>query len=120
MWTSSQTTVRCPNIIQAFEIAAARRLSKAHTNMKESSMTTKNIAIAKSGEGKISVDWEALAIILAFTVLGGTVALVQGSTPQATSSANVQAKNLDRCPYYPTPVFCRSEPRSPEQDMSGL
>jgi hypothetical protein len=26
MWTSSQTTVRCPNIIQAFEIAAARRL----------------------------------------------------------------------------------------------
>jgi hypothetical protein len=75
--------------------------------MKESSMTTKNIAIAKSGERKTSVDREALAIILAFAVLGGTIALAQGSKPQATSSANVHTKNLDRCPYYPSPVFCR-------------
>jgi hypothetical protein len=84
--------------------------------MKESSMTMKDIAIAKSGERKALVDREAFAIILAFTVLGGTLALAQGSKPQATSSANVHAKNLDRCPYYPSPVFCRSEPRSREQD----
>jgi hypothetical protein len=84
--------------------------------MKEPSMTTKDIAIAKSGERKTSVDRKALAIILAFTVLGGTLALAQGSKPQATISANVHAKNLDRCPYYPSPVFCRSQPRSHEQD----
>jgi hypothetical protein len=84
--------------------------------MKEPSMTTKDIAIAKSGELKTSVDRQALAIIFAFTVLGGTLALAQGSKPQATSSANVHAKNLDRCPYYPSPVFCRNEPRSREQD----
>jgi hypothetical protein len=87
--------------------------------MKESSMTTKNIAIATSGERKTSLDRDALAIILAFAVLGGTLALAQGSKPQATSSANVHAKNLDRCPYYPSPVFCRSELRSYEQDESS-
>jgi hypothetical protein len=87
--------------------------------MKESSMTTKESAIAKSGKRKTSVDPKALAIILAFAVLGGTLALAQGSKPQATNSANVPAKNLDRCPYYPSPVFCRSASGSRDQDEIG-
>ena len=82
-------------------------------------MTTKVIAIAESGERKTSVDRVALVIILAFTVLGGTLALAQGSKPQTTNSANVHAKNLDRCPYYPSPVFCHSVSRSAEQDEIG-
>jgi hypothetical protein len=85
----------------------------------ESSMTTKDVAIAKSGEQIPSVDRKALAIILAFAVLGGTLALAQGSKPQATNTANAHAKNLDRCPYYPSPVFCRSHSRSREQDSIG-
>jgi hypothetical protein len=76
--------------------------------MKDSSMTTKDVAFAESGERKTSIDRQALAIILAFAVLGGTLALAQGSKPQTTNSANVHAKNLDRCPYYPSPVFCRN------------
>jgi hypothetical protein len=60
-----------------------------------------------------------IAITLVFIVLGGTLALAQGSKPQATNSANVHAKNLDRCPYYPSPVFCRSDSRSREQDEIG-
>jgi hypothetical protein len=57
-----------------------------------------------------------IAITLAFTVLNGTLALSQGSKQQATVIATVHAKNLDRCPYYPSPVFCRSDSRSREQD----
>jgi hypothetical protein len=96
--------------------------------MKEPSMTTKGIASAKSGKQKTSVDRKrpfppvdrkALAIILAFAVLGGTLALAQGSKPQATNGANVHAKSLDRCPYYPSPVFCRSVSGSREQDETG-
>jgi hypothetical protein len=86
--------------------------------MKESSMTTKDITIAKSRERKTSVDRKALAVILAFAVLGGTLALAQGSKPQ-TNSTNVHAKNLDRCPNYPSPVFCRSGSRSRDQDEIG-
>jgi hypothetical protein len=59
---------------------------------------------------------KVIAITLAFTVLGGALALAQGSKQQATNSANVHAKSLDRCPYYPSPVFCRSDSRSREQD----
>jgi hypothetical protein len=69
--------------------------------MKEVSMTTKVI------------------ITLAFTVLGGALALAQGSKPQATNSTNVHAMNLDRCPYYPSPVFCRDASRAHEQDQLG-
>ena len=79
-------------------------------------MTTKDVAIAKSGERKTSVDRKALAIILAFAILGATLAPAQGSKPQATSSANVRAKNLDRCRCYPTPVFYRSGSQSRQQD----
>jgi hypothetical protein len=50
-----------------------------------------------------------IAATLAFAVLGATLALAQGSKPLATNSANVQARNLDRCPYYPSPVFCRGD-----------
>jgi hypothetical protein len=62
---------------------------------------------------------KAIAITVAFTVLGGTLALAQGAKPQATNSANVHGMNLDRCPYYPSPVFCRSDSRSREQDEIG-
>jgi hypothetical protein len=62
---------------------------------------------------------KVIAVTLAFTVLGGALALAQGSKPQATNSANVHAKNLDRCPYYPSPVFCRSDSRSREQEEIG-
>jgi hypothetical protein len=41
-----------------------------------------------------------IAIILAFTVLGGTLAPAQGSKPQATNSTHVHAKNLDRYPLF--------------------
>jgi hypothetical protein len=59
---------------------------------------------------------KVIAITLAFTVLGGTLALSQDSKQQAASIASVHAKNLDRCPYYPSPVFCRSYSRSREQN----
>lgn len=59
---------------------------------------------------------KVIAITLAFTVLGGTLALAQASKSQATNSANGHAMNLDRCPYYPSPVFCRSDSRSREHD----
>ena len=49
---------------------------------------------------------KVIVITLAFTVLGGTLALAQSSKPQATNSANVHAMNFDRCPYYPSPVLC--------------
>jgi hypothetical protein len=63
---------------------------------------------------------KAIAITLAFTVLGGgTLAMAQGVKSQATNSANVHGMNLDRCPYYPSPVFCRNDSRSREQDEIG-
>jgi hypothetical protein len=34
--------------------------------------------------------------------------------PQTTHSATVHATNLDRCPYYPSPVFCHSRTGEPE------
>jgi hypothetical protein len=84
--------------------------------MKESAMTTKDIAVAECGEPKTAVDRGALALILAFTVLGGTLALAQASKPQTTNSADAHAKTFDRCPYYPSPIFCRSDSRSGEHD----
>ncbi len=60
---------------------------------------------------------KVIVITLAFTILGGTLALAQSSKAHATNSANVHAMNLDRCPYYPSPVFCRS--RAGEQDQLG-
>ena len=57
-----------------------------------------------------------IAIALAFALLGGTLALAQGPKPQTTNHTNVHATHLDRCPYYPSPVFCRSESHSGEPD----
>jgi hypothetical protein len=60
-----------------------------------------------------------IATTLAFAVLGAALALAQGSKPQATNSASVQARDLDRCPYYPSPVFCRSDSQSRESYEIG-
>jgi hypothetical protein len=68
--------------------------------MQESIMTTKVIFVA-----------------LAFTVVAGILAIAQSSKPQTTSSAPVHVKHFDRCPYYPSPVFCGS--RAGEQDQLG-
>ena len=57
---------------------------------------------------------KVIIIALAFTVLGGMLAMAQSSKPQTAHSAHVHAMNLDRCPYYPSPVFCRS--RAGERD----
>jgi len=62
---------------------------------------------------------KVIAIALAFTVVGATLALAQSSKPQATNGASVHGMNLDRCPYYPSPVFCGSDSRSRQQDEIG-
>jgi hypothetical protein len=54
---------------------------------------------------------------LAFTVLAGMLAIAQISKPQTTRSAIVHVKHFDRCPYYPSPVFCRL--RAGEQEQLG-
>lgn len=73
----------------------------ARANMKEVSMTAKVIVIA-----------------LALTAMGGMIALADASKQQA-ENMNVHAMNLDRCPYYPSPVFCRDASRAHEQDGMG-
>jgi hypothetical protein len=55
-----------------------------------------------------------IIVVLAITVLAGILAIAQISKPQTTRSAIVHVKHFDRCPYYPSPVFCRS--RAGEQD----
>jgi len=57
-----------------------------------------------------------IVIALGFTVMGETLALADGTNQQATNSANVHAMNFDRCPYYPSPVFCREVSRAHQQD----
>ena len=52
---------------------------------------------------------KVIIIALAFTTLGGMLAMAQSSKPHTTRSAHVRAMNFDRCPYYPSPVFCRSQ-----------
>ena len=51
---------------------------------------------------------KVIIITLAFTVMAGMLAISQSSKPQTTRSARVHWVNFDRCPYYPSPVFCRS------------
>lgn len=60
---------------------------------------------------------KVIVATLTFAVMGGMPALAQSSKPQAANKANVHAMDLDRCPYYPSPVFCRSEAH--EQDRMG-
>jgi hypothetical protein len=54
-----------------------------------------------------------IAITLAVVLLGGTLALAQNLRPQVMNTS-LDATRLDRCPYYPSPVFCRSESQSGE------
>jgi hypothetical protein len=51
---------------------------------------------------------------LAFTIASGFVvgaitstAIAEGFKPQLASHSNTYAMRMDRCPYYPSPVFCR-------------
>jgi hypothetical protein len=60
---------------------------------------------------------KVIAVTLAVAVVGGTIALAQSLKPRATNGANVHAMNLDRCPHYPSPVFCRSQAH--ERDQMG-
>ena len=55
---------------------------------------------------------KVIVITTAMTIMGGVLALADGSKLQSVNSANVHAMRMDRCPYYPSPVFCRSGPRA--------
>lgn len=44
-----------------------------------------------------------LSIGLAFVIAGGALAL-----PAANRGGEMSAMNLDRCPYYPSPVRCQA------------
>jgi hypothetical protein len=49
-----------------------------------------------------------IGIALAFTIIGGVVIVAEGPELQSANSANAYSMNLDRCPYYPSPVACHS------------
>lgn len=55
---------------------------------------------------------KVIVIALAVTIMGGVLALADGSKLQSANSANVHAMRMDRCPYYPSPVFCRAGSRA--------
>jgi len=55
---------------------------------------------------------KVIVITTALTIMGGVLALADGSKLQSVNSANVHAMRMDRCPYYPSPVFCCSGPRA--------
>jgi hypothetical protein len=50
---------------------------------------------------------KVIGITLAFTMMGGLLALADRSKLQSANSANVFAMKMDGCPYYPSPVVCR-------------
>jgi hypothetical protein len=52
---------------------------------------------------------KVIGIALAFTVIGGVVIMADGPEVQTANGANAYSMNLDRCPYYPSPVVCRSD-----------
>ena len=63
------------------------------------------------------------AIALGFSALGVPVAACVAGNPSPANQANVTATNMDRCPYYPSPVVC-SQLSSPvaakaEEHMAG-
>ena len=53
-----------------------------------------------------------IGIALALTIVGGLAvansATAERSKLQAPGSASVHAMRMDACPYYPSPVVCRS------------
>jgi hypothetical protein len=55
----------------------------------------------------LSMNTKIIGITLAFTIMGGVLALADGSKLQSANSADVFAMKMDRCPYYPSPVACR-------------
>jgi hypothetical protein len=57
---------------------------------------------------ELSMIAKVIIITTTFTIMGGVLALADGSKPQSANSANGHAKKMDRCPYYPSPVLCRS------------
>jgi hypothetical protein len=61
---------------------------------------------------ELSMTAKVIVITLAVTITGGVFALADGSKLQSANSANVHAMRMDRCPYYPSPVFCRSGSRA--------
>jgi hypothetical protein len=46
------------------------------------------------------------AIARGFSALGIPVAACMVENTNPLNQANVTATNMDRCPYYPSPVFC--------------
>jgi hypothetical protein len=46
------------------------------------------------------------AIALGFSALGIPVAACVAGNTSPANEANVTATNMDRCPYYPSPVAC--------------
>ena len=51
---------------------------------------------------------KVIVITTALTIMGGVLALADGSKLQSVNSANVHAMRMDRCPYYP--VSCLLSP----------
>jgi hypothetical protein len=51
---------------------------------------------------------KVIGIALAFAIIGGVVIVAEGPGLQSANSANAYSMNLDRCPYYPSPVACHS------------
>jgi hypothetical protein len=60
----------------------------------------------------LSMNTKVLGITLAFTMMGGVLALADGSKLKSWNSANIFAMKMDRCPYYPSPVVCRGGSRA--------
>jgi hypothetical protein len=58
-------------------------------------------------EGALAMK-KVIGIALAITIMGGVVVLAEGPEPQSANRANAYSMNLDRCPYYPSPVACHS------------
>jgi hypothetical protein len=58
-------------------------------------------------EGVLAMN-KVIGIALAFTIIGGVVIVAEGPELQSANSANAYPMNLDRCPYYPSPVACHS------------
>jgi hypothetical protein len=51
---------------------------------------------------------KVIGIALAFTIIGGMVLVAEGPELQSANGAHAYSINLDRCPYYPSPVACHS------------
>jgi len=53
-----------------------------------------------------------VGVALALTIVGGLAvagsATAERSKLQSPSSESVHAKRMDACPYYPSPVVCRT------------